>query len=574
MAAAAIGLALVASLATWWLTRPVPEGPAALVRFATLLPPEAAPVRANGSGVAFAPDGTWLVYTAQQQGQSAPVLFQRRMNSLGVEPVPNSTGAFSPFISPDSKWIGFFTDKLVMKLSVEGRGLSKICDRGPFSRATWAGDDTIVLGTSQAYGPGPLARVSAAGGTPSSLTTLSGQETLHQHPFALPDRRHVLFTVLSPGRADIAIASLDGGSHQLLNVEGSGAIFVPPNRLLFARGDAMFVIPFDPGTRTVSGSPVQVLDDLAVFAGGPDLRLPTVGADSAGSVGYVNKRTLISVLAWMDPAGKVTPLLSPPGEYRNPRLSPDGRHLAMAVAQGFVPDVWIADLERGTRLRLTSSYGLYPVWSADGSHVAYTDRDKGILSVAADASGSPEVLVPRNPLENMIPTSWSADGTIVFTVEAAGAGRGARNRDIRMARRGEKPQPILSSPSDEQEGKLSPDGQWLAYMSSASGREEVYVRPLAGSGGTIPVSSEGGASPIWALKGGALYFTSGAKLMRAAATGTPLQLGAPVLVQTLPAGTNAVDVALDGRVLLAMRQDSNASGDVLHVILNWGRTLR
>jgi Tol biopolymer transport system component len=174
----------------------------------------------------------------------------------------------------------------------------------------------------------------------------------------------------------------------------------------------------------------------------------------------------------------------------------------------------------------------------------------------------------------MIPTSWSPDGTIVFTVEGAGAGRGTRNRDIRMARRGEKPQPILSSDSDEQEGRLSPDGRWLAYMSSASGRDEIYLRPFNGSGGTIPVSSEGGASPIWAPKGGALYFTSGAKLVRAPVTGTPPQVGAPVLVQTLPAGTNAVDVAPDGRVLLVVRQDNNASRDLLHVILNWGRTLR
>ncbi len=544
------------------------------MRFVTALPPEAAPVRGNGNGVVFSPDGTWIVYTAQLPGQSAPSLFRRRMNAIDPEPVPNTGGGFSPFVSPDGKWIGFFTDKSVMKLSVEGRGVSRVSDRGPFSRAAWAPDDTIVLGTSQAYGPGPLGRVPAAGGTAVPLTTLTGKETIHQLPNILPDGRHVLFTVLTPDRADIAVTSLDDGSHQLLNLEGSGAVFVAPDRLLFAREDAMFVVPFDPGIRRVSGAPVQVLDDAAVFGGGPHLRIPTLGVDAGGSVAYLNRRSLTSALAWMDTAGKVTPLSSPASEHLNARLSPDGRRLAIAIAQGFVPDVWVVDLERGTRLRLTSSYGLYPIWSSDGSRIAYADRDKGILSVASDASGTPQVLMARDAHQIVLPTSWSSDGTIVFTVEERGAARGARNRDIWMARPGEKPRPVLESPADEQQGAVSPDGRWLAYMSSASGRDEIYVRSLTGSGGTIPVSSEGGASPIWAPTGGALYFTNGTTLMRAPATGTPLQIGAPVLAESLPAETIGVDVAPDGRVLVVMRQDNAANRDFLHILLNWSRTLR
>jgi Tol biopolymer transport system component/tRNA A-37 threonylcarbamoyl transferase component Bud32 len=574
LVAAALSLALVASLVTWWVVRPAPAAPAALLRFVTPLPPEAAAVRGNGNGVAYAPDGSSIVYTSQAAGQPAPVLFRRQMNAVEPELIPNTVGAFAPFFSPDGKWIGFFTERAVMKLSLDGRGLSKVCDRGPFSRASWAPDDTIVLGTSQAFSPGSLGRVPAGGGTPAPLTTLTGKETLHQFPRVLPDGRHVIFTAISPGRADIAVASLADGSHELLNLEGSGPVFVPPDRLLFAREDAMFAVPFDPKTRKVTGSPVQVLEDAAVFAGGLQLRTPIVGVDDAGSVAYLNRRTLTSVLAWMDPAGRMTTLNSPASENRYPRLSPDGRRLAMVTAQGFVPDIWIVDLERGTRLRLTSSYGLYPVWSSDGSRIVYADRDKGILSVAADASGMPELLLARDASQIVFPTSSPADGTIVFTAEDRGAGRGTRNRDIWKARRGEKPQPLLQSGADEHEGVVSPDGRWLAYVSSASGRDEIYVRSFEGTGGTIPVSSEGGASPIWSRKGDALYFRSGARLMRAPVAGTPLQIRAPVVAQSLPPGTIGVDVAPDGRVLVVIRQDNADSRDFLHVLLNWSRTLR
>lgn len=573
LAAAAAGVAGIASLATWGLTCPAELTTPPFVRFAVPFAPDAAPIRANGAGVAFSSDGSWIVYAAQPSGQSVPFLFRRRLNALDVERFPDTDGAFAPFISPDGKWIGFFNDKGVMKLSVEGRSLSKICDRGVFSRADWASNDTIVLGTSQAYGPGPLAKVPASGGTPAPLTALAGKETLHQLPHVLPDGRHVLFTVLSPNRAELAVTSIDGGAHQLLDLEGSGAVFLSPDHLLFARSDAMFVVPFDLRSLRVIGSPVQVLDDAAVFAGSPVLRIPILGVDEAGSVAYVNRRTVTSVLAWMEPGGRITKLAAPPGEYRNPVTSPDGRRLAFAAARNVVPDIWVVDLARGTRLQLTSAFGLNPVWSPDGTRIAYADRETGILSIASDGSGTPAVELARDPSRFVFPTSWSSDA-IVFTAEERGAARGTRNRDIWMVRRGEKAQPVLASAADEKEGAISPDGRWLAYVSNASGRDEVYVRPLTAAGGTIPVSSEGGASPTWRAGGAALYFTTGAKVMRAPVGGTPLQVGVPVQAHSLPPGAGDIHIAADGRLLLLLRQDDASTQDLLHVLLNWGHSLR
>jgi Tol biopolymer transport system component/tRNA A-37 threonylcarbamoyl transferase component Bud32 len=575
IAAVSLTAAIAAALAVWAWNRTTPVPPPQFARFVSLLPPEATPLHANGAGVAFAPDGSWMVYAGQPAGQSRSFLFRRRIAGLDVEVIPDTAGAAAPFVSPDGKWIGFFTDIAVMKVSADGGGLSKICDRASFSRADWAANDTIVLGTSQAFGPGPLARVPAAGGRPTPLTTLADNETLHQFPHVLPDGRHVLFTVLGANRVDIAVVSIDGGRHQLLDLEGSGAVFVPPDHLLYARGEAMFTVPFDLAARRVSGSPIQVLDDVAMYAGGSHLRIPTTAVDDAGSVAYVNKRVSASVMAWMEPDGKVKALTAPAGEYRDPRLAGDGQRLAIITAQNGVPDLWVLDLVRGTRLRLTSAYATYPVWSPDGARIAFSDRDTGILSVPADGSSQPALMFTREASKFVFPTSWSPDGgTIVFTSEDRAGARGTRNRDIWMFRTGQKAEAVLASPADEQHGVISPDGKWLAYTSNASGRDEVYVRPLGGSGATIPVSGNGGAAPTWSPKGGSLYFREGDTVMRSTATGSPLQLGTPTLVQSLPPGVTGMSVAPDGRLLLVIRRDDPASREFLHILLNWGPSLR
>jgi eukaryotic-like serine/threonine-protein kinase len=572
---AVAAVALVASLVTWWLARPAPAPAPPLARFATPLASDALPLRANGAGVAFSPDGASVVYAAQPALLSGTALYRRRLNSLDPERLSGTEGALAPFFSPDSQWIGFFTDKGVMKLPVDGGAVSKICDRGVFSRADWAPDGTIVLGTSQIYAPGALGRVPASGGTPVALTTLTGKETLHQLPHVLPDGRHVVFTVLQPGRSEIASAPIDGGAHELLSLEGSGAMFVPPGYLLFARGDVLYTVAFDPSNRRISGTPAQVLDDAGVFAGGVQVWHPLAGVDRAGSIAYLNKGGSTSLLGWMTPASAMTALAIPAADYRTPVLSPDGRLAAVTVGAA-PPDIWVVNLERGTRLRLTSTGGSSPIWSPDGSRIAYASNDTGLMSIAADGGGTPEVILPRQASKSLLPTSWSPDGkSLVVTVQDRAAGPGLRNRDIWIVRPGQKPTTFLGSPADERGGMVSKDGRWLAYASSVSGREEIYLRGFNGAGGTIPVSNDGGTSPIWLPAGDALYFlASGPRLMRAPVRGNPPQVGAAAVVMTLPATIGGLDVAADGRVLLVMQKNEPAARDALHILLNWGATLR
>jgi Tol biopolymer transport system component/predicted Ser/Thr protein kinase len=579
LVAVALAIGAIASLVTWQLGRPAPDIPRALARFVLPLAYESLPLKTGGAGVAFSPDGSSIVYAGQPVLMSTPVLYRRRLSSLDVERIPNTEGGFAPFFSPDGKWIGFFSDKGVMKLSVEGNNVTKICDRGVFSRADWGPDDTIVLGTSQTYAPGALGKVPAGGGTPTPLTKLDGQESVHQLPHVLPGGRHVLFTITTPTRTELAVAPIGGGAHTRLDLEGSGGIFVPPDHVIFARERSMFSVPFDLRALRVTGSPVQVLEDAGVFAASVRIWIPLVGVDRAGSIAYLNKAGSQAILGWISPGSSFSQLPIPEAEYGPPRLSPDGRRAVLSI--GASPaDVWVVDLARGTRLRLTSTGGTAPIWSADGSRIAYASADTGIMAIAADGGGSPAVLLPRVDRMFVQPSSWSPDGTsIVVTAEDRGGTRSARNRDIWIVRGG-KAEPLVASAADERAGMISPDGQWLAYASSVSGREEVYVRPFGRSGGTIPVSTGGGTLPAWSALGDAVYFLAeglpaqGSRVMRSAFRGNPPDAGTPAAVLTLPVNFGGAAPAADGRFLVVQQKAGAATVDALHILLNWGASLR
>ena len=566
----AVAVATLAALVTWLAIRPAASVPPPLARFATALPLEALPLRTGGTGVAFAPDGTSVVYAAQPVLANAPGLFRRRLNALEVEKIPNTEGALAPFFSPDSRWIGFFTDRGLMKISVDGQGLMKICDRTRFSRGSWAPDGTIILGTSQAYANGPLAKVSAAGGTPVDLTSLAERETAHQLPHVLPGGRHVLFSAIRPDRSDVAIVSIEGGTHQPLGLEGSGAMFVPPDRMLFAKGRAIFVVEFDPRTNRASGTPMQVLDEAAVGSFAANVWVPAVGVDAAGSAAFLNKGGT-STPRWIAPAS--SPISVPAADYRQPILSPDGRRFV--VSAGAAPaEIWVIDLDRGTRLMLTTAGdNIWPIWSHDGQRVIYTGATGDLMSVPADGSGKPEVLLGRHGSVSVMPTSVARDGSfVVVNAEDRSAARGGRNRDIWIVRQGQKPEPVVATDGDDRTGVVSPDGRWLAYSSSTSGRYEIYIKDLT-SGRTIPVSSQSGTTPRWPRMD-TLYFLGVRELMRVPIQLDPFKPGAPVLAVAMPPN-NGYDVTADGRVLIIEPKSSpTGTRDMLHVLLNWGSSLK
>jgi hypothetical protein len=394
----------------------------------------------------------------------------------------------------------------------------------------------------------------------------------HQLPHILPDGRHVLFTVISPGRSELAIVPLSGGAHKRLGLEGSGAMFVPPGHLLYARGRALFAVSFDPRRNEVRGNPNQVLDDAGVFSGAANVWIPLAGVDRAGSIAYLNRAGALSTLRWIAPTS--VPVSVPDGDYRTPKLSPDGRRVVVA-ANAAPSEIWVIDLDRGTRLLLSSGGGTSPIWSYDGQRIIYLAASGEIMSVPADGSGTPETVVARQPSISVAPTAVAPDGSfIVASAEQRGNSPATRNRDIWIIRPGHKPEPIVATPADERGGAVSPDSKWLAYSASASGREEVFIKSLGASGRTIPVSADGGIFPRWPRMD-SLYFLGGRALMRAPIGGDPLVLGASREVTVVPQNMGGIDIDRDGRILIIEpRAGAAGTRDALLLLLNWGHSLR
>ena len=221
-----------------------------------------------------------------------------------------------------------------MRVPVAGARASQIADKGPYSRATWTEGETIVLGWSLAFGEGPLGTVAATGGDVVPLTTLESDELLHQLPRALPGGRHVLFSVHGQDGAEISVASLDSGTHQRLGLIGSDVRYVPPDRIIFGRGDGFFEAPFDLDRLEITGPEVGILPGAHVLTSGLGIAIGVLDVDSAGNLFYLaGLESRGRRLQWFETSGQESSTNLESDLYRNPRISPDGRRFVVGVGR-------------------------------------------------------------------------------------------------------------------------------------------------------------------------------------------------------------------------------------------------
>ena len=288
---------------------------------------------------------------------------------------------------------------------------------------------------------------------------------------------------------------------------------------------------------------------------------------------------------WVDRQGVEQPAAGTLRAYLDPRLSPDGQRLAVAISDAGGYDTWLLELGRGTLTRLTFGEGINtrPLWSPDGERIIFASNREGnfdIFSKPADGSGTAEQLTTG---AYRAPTSISSDGkTIVFRQHSDTTGR-----DIGMVRlEGEsEPEMLLQTPFEEHTGTLSPDDRWLAYVSNESGRQEVYVTAFPEPGGKLQISTEGGTEPLWSRDGRELFYRIGDKMMAVAMAAEPqLAPGSPTLLFKGPylSGTGTTganpatgyDVAPDGRFVMARAEESAGGTQQINVILNWFEELK
>jgi len=524
--------------------------------------------------VAISPEGSRIVYTVG--GGASAHLVVRPLDQLRVNPIAGSEGARGPFFSPDGQHIGFATLEELRRVRVGGGPSIRICHVSAlFSGATWGPNDSIVF----AQIGGGLFRVAAAGGEPERFAApdRTKQEMNYTTPAFLPGGRALVYTVIvQGGQTRIMARTLDGAVTTTVVEGGFGAQYLPSGHLLYGQGDRLMAVPFDVATLKATGAPLVLQEGVSTkVANG----VTNVATASDGTGGYVLGRAATATrhLIWVDrPGTHVAQIAAEPVELpRYPRLSPDGRRLALTIGPSNFGQIWIYDLAGSAQpLRLTfQDHNLFPIWSPNGKRIVFTSRGNSeqMLSISADGSGTaPErVIANQNPA---VPRDWSLDGAVILFQQL---------RQLHLLQLPDgKDRRWLQTPFAESDGRFSHDGQWLAYTSDQSGSAEVWVRPFPGPGAPVRVSPDGGHDAVWSHDGKELFYRNGLKMLAARVVpDATLRVEAPrVLFEVgfeTAASERAYDVAPDGRfVMSANEPNDNTTPASIVVVLNWAKELK
>ena len=568
---AAVVLAAVAGLAIWSQI-----GPAALSLTRFVIPLEVGSRLPTNPGyaLAFSPDGQQLVYAADADGLQQ--LYLRSVDQLRAVPLRGTEGGQNVFWSPNGEWVGFQAEGMLKKIAVAGGTAETVAPHSALpGGASWGADDFIVFGNAP---NSPLLRVSAQGGEPEALTSIDSDqgEVGHHHPQILPGGRAVLFTAWHGfgETSRVGLKQLGTDGHRIL-FPGASAVYIPTGHIVFERNGSLWAVSFDLDSLQATGTPVPVLDDVWRTAG--NTAHFTVSVD--GSLVYAQSivAETESMLVWVDREGNEEPVTPPYDRFVYPTLSPDGTRIA--VLRGGAPgSVWIWDLERANLAgRVTEGVSNYPVWSPDGMTLALGLGSLfDIHTIPADGSGAAEPLVMSDDIS--IPGSWSPDGQELLYYEVSS---GQTGRDIWKATVGGGAEQILATSADESAPRLSPDGQWLAYVSDQSGIRRVYVQAYPPGGEVIPISTGQGTEPIWSRDGRELFYRDADQMLSVQVTIDSGFTAAPPQVlftgsyarDASQGGIPNYDVSQDGQRFLMVRNTGGAPS-ALVVVQNWLEELK
>jgi eukaryotic-like serine/threonine-protein kinase len=491
--------------------RPSPRVP---VHFTIDMPPSVTfdPIRAS---ILATLDGSTLIYTAARSGITQ--IFVRSLSEEQPRELPGTETASALFMSPDGTWIGFRAVDGLKKVPVGGGPVTVISRTPGVVGATWGPNDQIVY----SIGTGPLMVVSANGGEPKPLTKLSGSrnESVHTLPSFIAGENALVFTI-SGGQVssrELAVATLDGEVTPL-GVRGTSAMFVRPSSLVYAAQDGSInVVPFDPKSRRVTGPSTTIVQGVYMRPSGHALFTASQDGSLAAFVQGVSE----SRLGLLGGGSQVQVLTQETRRYRHPRVSPDGSRIALDVTgSDGAQDVWVFDVKSGALTRLTfDGRSADPLWSPDGLRIAFSRMEAAALAtdtyeVAADGSGTPKLLVGGPG--SQWPGAWMPDGkTLIFDEIHPGPLMhiGTLGPDGKRTTIVEQPNASTRLPA------ISPDGRWIAYASNESGRVEVYVRAMQGSG-RWQASIAGGTQPVWSRDGKTLYYRTDSHIVAASVSAT------------------------------------------------------
>ena len=575
-AAATVGLAPIAVLHF----REKPPAPVA-IRFQFQFQ---APKNASGGFSSLSPDDRMLAFFAGDR------LWVHSMESGETRDLADSDGGV-PFWSPDSRFIGYTSQKKVMRIEATGGLPQTVASCEKWGAGAWNQDGVIVFADASEG----LFRVPALGGVRLPITALdpARQENMHFGPSFLPDRRHFVYSRHSTDEKKDAIylGSVDAKpgqqSSKPLLASKWQAMYVPSADagtayLLFVRERTLMAQPFDNRRMELKGQAQPVAEGLADDNSGNG---GWAGfSATAHDLVFQEDRVLDRQLTWYDREGKVLGTLGQPGDYQASALSPNGKWLAVSTKNRQGADIWLLDLSRdgaSTRFTFGSAINTDPVWSPDGSHIVFSSNRDGWFNLyQKPANGVTEEEVLLKSDRNKHPTSWSRDGR--FLLYTVGEPKTMNDLWLLHLDHDMKAVPFLATEFDERQARFSPDGHWVAYTSNESGHAEVYVRPFsmnsAGTaveaGGRWLISSGSASTPRWRGDGRELYYRSGnGGIMAVEIATTPaFRVGKPQPLGIAYFGPGGWDVTADGKRFLGL--SANGGPQPFTVVLNWQAGLK
>ena len=574
-------LSILAGATAVALARKPHPSPAPVTRFVVQLPsPDTLDVGLRPA-IALAPDGSQLAYAAVRDGISH--LFLRRMDSVVPTVLPGTEGASGPFFSPDGRFVGFFASGKLMKVDVDGGPPTILTEAASGRGAAWVLDDSILFTAAPGTG---LWRVPSGGGTPSVVTRLDVAQTerTHRWPDVLPGGTAALITLRTAQHASfdetrIVAVALENGKMGPVLAQGTQPRYAPSGHLIFARGGTLQALRFDPSTLSVSGTATAVVEDVMTD--------PATGAvqyaiSDGGALAYVRGPQWVAAraLVRLDRDGHAQPVFETLGTYSLPRLSPDGRRLAVTV-EGANDNVWVSDAGSKDLVRLTYETGSHiaPLWTPDNRRIVFSSNRSGSYNLywkSADGSDTPERLTESTHIQ--VPGSWSADGLLLaFSESDPATGSDIWLLSVKDGTR----RPLVQTRFNEHGPAISPDGGWLAYCSDESGREEIYIQRFPGTGDKRQVSTDGGREPVWSRSGDSLFyrsanriFATSVSLSPAFAAGRPTLIAEGDFVPSPIGGVPSYDVSPDGRSVLIARESRQRAPSSIQVVLNWFEELK
>jgi serine/threonine-protein kinase len=507
-----LGIALASVGLAAWERREVKPEAAKVVRFTIPAPQDASSNSLGLNTLDISRDGRALVYVGQGDGRR-PVLMLRTLGDITPRPLPGTEEANNPIFSPDGRWVAFLRGNQLFKIAVDGDRPQLLAPvLGVFNGMSWSTTGVILVSGNIA-----MYAVPDVGGQPRQLgkPNRRGGEVDQDSPHVLDADGVYLYastTSSSVSTSRIAIATLATGEQTVFDVPGWQPLGIVDGVLVYvAAGGVIMGVPIDVRARKITGKPVQLVSDVSV---NPTTGLGRASLSADGTLFYqTGTQASQIVMAGVD--GSVRTLLAEPREYAFPRLSPDGRRLAVAIGATDRRDIWIYDLGAQTATRFTNegTTNERPEWSPDGRRVLFrTDRRarSAIWWRPTDLSADATPLIEGAHIDVFEAVLTPDMRTVVYQLDTIGADLLYRSVT------GDTTQHIVSnSAAIENMPRLSPDGRWITFVTDESGRNEVVVQPFPGPGGRIQISSGGGSEPVWSHDGRRLFYRGGGHLMAA-----------------------------------------------------------